>query len=85
MTIMSCLVDLPYEFKTVKSQILFGSEITSIQEVFSRVLHTETITPNQHTNILIVRGGKNNKRGGNRTMDSRYNDSNNIVCYYCHK
>ncbi len=39
--VMSFLACLPLEFETAKSQILFGSEVSSLHDTFSRVLHTE--------------------------------------------
>ena len=38
MVVMSFLSGLPSEFEIVKSEILSGSDIGSLQEVFSRVL-----------------------------------------------
>ena len=38
--IMSFLASLPIEFEIAKSQILSSSEISSLQDVFTRVLHT---------------------------------------------
>jgi len=42
MAVMSFLVGIPSEFETTKSQILSTSEISSLQDVFSRVLHIES-------------------------------------------
>ena len=41
MTIMSFLASLPFEFEAAKSQSLSSPKISSLEEVFSRVLHTE--------------------------------------------
>ncbi len=41
MAVMSFLASLPLEFETAKSQILSGSEISSLHDTFSRVLRTE--------------------------------------------
>lgn len=41
MVVISFFVSLPSKFETTKSQILFSFEITSLQDVFSRVLCTE--------------------------------------------
>ena len=41
LTVMSFLAGLPSEFETAKFQILSGSEISSLQNVFSRVFRTE--------------------------------------------
>ncbi|KAB5519281.1 hypothetical protein DKX38_023600 [Salix brachista] len=92
MAVMSFLAGLPSELEAVKSQILSSPEIGSLQEVFSRILRTEGTLSIQHTNnVLLAKGRKNdtgrklNIRGGSRTLDSYTNDSNNIVCYYCHE
>ena len=42
LAVMSFLAGLPSEFETAKSQILSGSEITSLQDVFNKVLRTES-------------------------------------------
>ncbi|RVW56301.1 Retrovirus-related Pol polyprotein from transposon TNT 1-94 [Vitis vinifera] len=55
MAVMSFLSGLPSEFETAKSQILSGSDIGSLQEVFSRVLRTENVSSSQHTNVLVAK------------------------------
>ena len=58
LVIMSFLAGLPFEFETAKSQILSGSEISSLQDIFSRVLCTEnspTVQPAQANSTLISR------------------------------
>nr|CAN74438.1 hypothetical protein VITISV_022954 [Vitis vinifera] len=91
MVVMSFLSGLPSEFETAKSQILSGSDIGSLQEVFSRVLRTENVSSSQHTNVLVAKGGnaenarRVNNRGGNRAFETRGNDSSTIVCFYCHE
>ena len=92
MAVMSFLAGLPSEFETAKSQILSNSEIGSLQEVFSRILRTESTSSIQQTNnVLVAKGGSNdtgrksNNRGESKTSDSYNNDSSNIVCYYCHE
>ena len=58
LTVMSFLAGLPSEFETAKSQILSGSEISSLQDVFSRVLRTEnssTVQPAQANSALVSR------------------------------
>ena len=92
MAVMSFLVGLPSEFETAKSQILSSSEIGSLQEVFSRILRTESTSSIQQTNnVLVAKGGSNdtgrksNNRGESKTSDSYNNDSSNIVCYYYHE
>ena len=58
LTVMSFLAGLPSEFETAKFQILSGSEISSLQDVFSRVLRTEnssTVQPAQANSVLVSR------------------------------
>ena len=45
MAVMSFLAGLPSEFETAKSQVLASPEISSLQDVFSRVLRTEGTPP----------------------------------------
>ncbi|RVW41005.1 Retrovirus-related Pol polyprotein from transposon TNT 1-94 [Vitis vinifera] len=91
MTVMSFLSGLPSEFETAKSQILSGSDIDSLQEVFSRVLRTENVSSSQHTNVLVAKGEnaenarRVTNRGGNRAFENHGNDSSTIVCFYCHE
>jgi hypothetical protein len=42
MVVKSFLAGLRSEFETAKSQILSSSKISSLQDVFSRVLRTES-------------------------------------------
>ena len=91
MVVMSFLSDLPSEFETAKSHILSGSDIGSLQEVFSRVLRTENVLSSQHTNVLAAKGGnvenarRVNNRGKNKAFENRGNDSSTIVCFFCHE
>lgn len=50
MAIMSFLAGLPSEFDSAKAQILSGSSVASLQEVFSRVLRTVSSIASSHTN-----------------------------------
>ncbi|KAK6773950.1 hypothetical protein RDI58_029189 [Solanum bulbocastanum] len=71
MVIMTFLARLPSKFETVKSQILSSSEITSLKDVFNRVLCIESTPANQQTNVLVVKegGGKEIMQGdGTTTM-----------------
>lgn len=81
MAIMSFLAALPSEFETAKSQILSSSEITSLKDVFSRVLSTENVASIQQ-NILVPKGGgtdlgrRTDYMGGrNKTMESNTLDT----------
>ncbi|RVW73875.1 hypothetical protein CK203_059917 [Vitis vinifera] len=73
MVVMSFLSGLPSEFETAKSQILSGSDIGSLQEVFSRVLRTENVSSSQHTNVLVAKGGnaENARRAGHTKKNCR--------------
>ncbi|KAK3034070.1 hypothetical protein RJ639_034295 [Escallonia herrerae] len=76
MAVMSFLGALPPEFDTAKSQILSGTDITSLQEVFSRVLRTESTSSNQQSSVLVANIGRgseasrmNNNRGDRGSGD----------------
>ncbi|KAK3008087.1 hypothetical protein RJ639_013614 [Escallonia herrerae] len=92
MAVMSFLGALPPEFDTAKSQILSGTDITSLQEVFSRVLRTESTSSNQQSSILVANIGRgseagrmNNNRGdrGSGDRGGHNGGTSEIVCYYC--
>ena len=55
MAIMSFLAGLSSDYETAKSQILVGLEISSLQDVFSRVLRTESTPPSLLTGALVSR------------------------------
>ena len=42
MAVMGFLAALPLEYDSIKAQILSSLEMSSLQETFSRILHTET-------------------------------------------
>ncbi|KAK2980702.1 hypothetical protein RJ640_001274 [Escallonia rubra] len=63
MAVMSFLGALPPEFDTAKSQILSGTDITSLQEVFSRVLRTESTSSNQQSSVLVANRGRGSEAG----------------------
>ncbi|KAK2969099.1 hypothetical protein RJ640_028806 [Escallonia rubra] len=63
MAAMSFLGALPPEFDTAKSQILSGTDITSLQEVFSRVLRTESTFSNQQSSVLVANRGRGSEAG----------------------
>ncbi|KAK2985083.1 hypothetical protein RJ640_022961 [Escallonia rubra] len=63
MAAMSFLGALPPEFDTAKSQILSGTDITSLQEVFSRVLRTESTSSNQQSSVLVANRGRGSEAG----------------------
>ncbi|KAK2992477.1 hypothetical protein RJ640_011616 [Escallonia rubra] len=63
MAAMSFLSALPPEFDTAKSQILSSTDITSLQEVFSRVLRTESTSSNQQSSVLVANRGRGSEAG----------------------
>ncbi|KAK2965746.1 hypothetical protein RJ640_003284 [Escallonia rubra] len=63
MAAMSFFGALPPEFDTAKSQILSGTDITSLQEVFSRVLRTESTFSNQQSSVLVANRGRGSEAG----------------------
>ncbi|XP_062090704.1 retrovirus-related Pol polyprotein from transposon RE1 isoform X1 [Humulus lupulus] len=94
MAIMSFLAGLSSDFDSAKSQVLSGSDVSSLQDVFSRVLRTET-TPSVSLNSALV--GHNNhapwrnstpsgsKGGNSQRPDNRTPESGSIMCNYCKK
>ncbi|WMV16342.1 hypothetical protein MTR67_009727 [Solanum verrucosum] len=60
MAVMSFLAGLPTEFETAKSQILASSEITSLNDVFSWVLRTESTPSNEQTKVVVTKGEEKN-------------------------
>ncbi|KAK1378832.1 hypothetical protein POM88_025576 [Heracleum sosnowskyi] len=72
MVIMSFLAGLPSEFEFAKSQILSGSEISSLQDAFSRVLRTESPSPH----VLPLSGAlvsRNNNYSCGRSINQNRN------------
>ncbi|KAH0661302.1 hypothetical protein KY284_026233 [Solanum tuberosum] len=62
-------------------KILSSSEISSLKDVFSRVLHIESTSSNQQINMLIAKGGggKNNVWRWNNDNDAwRWNNNNKV-------
>ncbi|KAG8632596.1 hypothetical protein MANES_18G035550v8 [Manihot esculenta] len=97
MAVMRFLAGLSPEFETVKSQIIFDSEISSLHDVFTGMLHTESPILSHTTSALVScnDSGRRNDRGGHR---GGFNggrgfqcpgkvvptfDSSGIICYYC--
>ena len=92
-TVKGFLAALLLEYDFVKVQILSRPEISSFQETFSRILHTETSSSTppsaQMSSALVGRNigesekqqYKNSGQGGN----SRGTSSRGVVCYYYHK
>ena len=93
MAIMSFLAGLPSEFESAKSQVLASSEITSLQDIFTRVLRTESTPSVQSSSALVSQNHdtgrsynrSNNRGGGSNYRENRSQESGGIVCYYCHE
>ena len=91
MAIMSFLAGLPSTFDTAMSQIISGSDISSLQEVFSRVLRTEGAPSNPVTGALLSRNTHSSSRpayykpGAPRNSESRPTDTAAVTCNYCKK
>ena len=49
MTFMGFLAALPFEYDSVKAQILSSSEISSLHKTFSRILRTEVSSSSSPT------------------------------------
>ena len=96
---MSFLASLPPELETAKSHILSSSKISSLQDVFAKVLHTKSTVfvplSSQPNSALVSRSNmnepgrpynRNNSRGrGTSNNDNRSQNSGGVVCYYCHE
>ncbi|KAK6131239.1 hypothetical protein DH2020_035020 [Rehmannia glutinosa] len=94
MAVMSFLTGLPSEFETAKSQILSSPEISSLQEVFSRILRNEKSTPISTHNAFVSHTSdskkpmyKNGNPGRNfpQNVGPRGPDLSHILCRYCHE
>lgn len=97
--VMNFLAGLSSEYETTKSQILSGTEISSLQEVFSRVIHTEsspTVQLAQPNSAFMTRcssparGKQQNRNGGNKSLGSNNTaihgqETGDVVCHYCHQ
>ncbi|XP_071933222.1 uncharacterized protein [Coffea arabica] len=84
MAIMSFLAGLSPEFEAAKSQILSNPEISSLQDVFSRVFRTEN-TQSVQSSSALVGLGKQQYKGGGKGIDTRGQNAEVVVCHYCHK
>ncbi|XP_071900889.1 uncharacterized protein [Coffea arabica] len=84
MAIMSFLAGLSPEFEATKSHILSSPEISSLQDVFSRVLCTEN-TQSVQSSSALVGLGKQQYKGGGKGIDTRGQNAEVVVCYYYQK
>ncbi|KAM6572657.1 hypothetical protein CsatA_016737 [Cannabis sativa] len=94
MAIMSFLAGLSSEFDSAKSQVLSGSDVSCLQDVFTRVLRTETTSSTPLNSALVSRNNSAPERnstpsgfkGGNsQGPDNRTPNSGSIMCNYCKK
>ncbi|XP_060960160.1 uncharacterized protein LOC133031000 [Cannabis sativa] len=94
MAIMSFLAGLSSEFDSAKSQVLSSSDVSSLQDVFTRVLRTETTSSTPLNSALVSRNNSAPERnstpsgfkGGNsQGPDNRTPNSGSIMCNYCKK
>ncbi|KAK9714444.1 hypothetical protein RND81_06G095100 [Saponaria officinalis] len=101
MVVMSFLAGLSSDFDSAKAQILSGSDVPSLQDVFSRILRTESppasINPvtnsvlisrntNYNTNYTPPRyNGQNDYKGGASQKFETPNTRSVVECNYCHK
>ena len=88
--VMSSLTSLPSEFDTAKSQILSSPEISSLQEIFSRLLQTEISPFIQISNALVNKNStyepmKQQTKSSGLDLEPSGQSSWGVVCYYCHK
>ena len=54
MTVMGFLAALPSEFDSAKAQILSSSEISSLQETFSKILRIEVSSSSSRQAVLLL-------------------------------
>ena len=95
MAVMGFPVALPSEYDSAKPQILSSSEISSLQETFSRILRTEVSSSSSptlvsaQTSSALIGQTIDLERQRNRNSDpgdnTRGPGSGGVVCYYCHK
>ena len=86
---------LPFEYDSTKAQILSSSEISSLQETFSRILRIEvssssspTFVSAQTSSTLIgqtIESERQQNRNSGPGDNTRGPGSGGVVCYYCHK
>ena len=93
MAVMEFLAALPSEYDSAKAQILSCPKISSLQETFSKILHTEvssssisspTLVSTQMSSALIGRTIES-ERQQNRNSNTRGPGSGGAFYYYCHK
>ena len=97
MAVMGFLAALPFENDLAKAQILSSPEISSLQETFSRILHTEvssssvsspTLVFAQTSSALVgqtIESERQRNRNNGPCSNARGPGSGGVVCYYCHK
>ena len=95
MEVMGFLATLPFEYDSAKAQILFSLEISSLQEIFSKILRTEvssssspTLVSTQTSSALIgqtIESERQRNRNSGLGENTRRPGFGCVVCYYCHK
>ena len=95
MAVIGFLAALPSEYDSGKAQILSSPEISSLQETFSRILHTEVSSSSSPTPVstqtssALIGQTIELKRRRNRNSgpddNTRGPGSGGVVCYYCYK
>ena len=97
MTVIEFLAALPSEYDSTKAQILSNPEISSLQEIFSRILRTKvssssvsspTFVSAQTSNALVgqtIESERQRNRNSSPGGNTRGPGSGGVVCYYCHK
>ena len=92
MAVMGFLAALPSEYDSAKAQILSSSEISSLQETFSRILRTEVSSSSSPTLVFaqtsstLIGQTIESKRQRNRNScpsdNTKGPGSRGVVCYY---
>ena len=96
MALIGFLTALPSEYDSAKAQILSSSEISSLQETFSRILRTEVsssclftypcICPDKQCSFgQTIESKRQRNRNNGPNSNTRGPGSGDVVCYYCHK
>ena len=93
MAVMGFLAALPYEYDSIRAQILSSPKVSSFQETFNRILRTKISSPAlpfaQMSSALVDRNsgesGKPQYINSGPRGNTRGPNSGGLVCYYCRK
>ena len=93
MAMMGFLAVLPYEYDSVRAQILSSPKVSSFQDTFSRILRTYISSPalpsTQMSNALVGQNsgesGKPQYRNSGPRGSTKGPNSGGVVCYYYRK